>query len=106
MATVSQRPARVKPARTVRLAVPPSADNPFSIITITQGRKADDYIAQPIPSDWGTAFEVTKIFDPQQKVYQTLLDGARSSCTCLGHLHYGYCRHGEALTALRQHGKL
>src|SRR5437868_2184249 len=106
MATVTQRKPRVKPVRTVRVSVPPSADNPFSIITIAEGHKSDDYIVRPIASDWGTAFQVEKIFDPEQKVYRVLLDGIRSSCECLGFTHHGHCRHVESLTVLRQAGKL
>jgi hypothetical protein len=100
------RKPRAKPARTVRLTFGPPADNPFSIITIPEGRKVDDYIVRPMPSDWGTAFQVKKIFDADQKVYRVLVDGVRCNCECLGHMHHGHCRHVEALQTLRQHGML
>ena len=43
MSSLTQRTPKVKPVRTVRVAVGPSEDNPYSIIVIRQGNTWDDY---------------------------------------------------------------
>ena len=100
------RKPRAKPVRTVRLTIPATAENPFSIITIVEGAKSDDYIVRPLASDWGTAFQVEKVADPEEKVYHVNLDRQGGICNCKGHLKWGHCRHVESLTALRAHGRL
>jgi hypothetical protein len=63
-----------------------------------------------VPSDFGLAFRLEK-YEHQRRgeddaAYNVLLDGERSTCECKGFLRWGHCRHVEALTALRQAGKL
>jgi hypothetical protein len=109
MATVSaeRRPVKAKRQRTIRVTVPPSDVNPACVVTIRDERGKDtDYHVCPIPSDFGTAYEVTKMFEADDAVYHVNLDGQRSSCDCLGFTHHGHCKHVSGLTALRRAGKL
>jgi len=106
MSTATRSRQARQQLRTVRLSVPPSADNPFSIVTITQGHDVDDYIVRPVASDWGDGFQVERIFDPEQKVYHVHLDRQGQTCDCKGFLRWGHCKHASALATLRQHGKL
>ena len=106
MATVSRSGTPVKPVRRIRVAVPPSEVNPFSIVVITTGAKEDNYCVRPIPSDFGTAFEVEKIFHPQPAVYHVNLSPGGDTCECKGFLKWGHCKHVEGLKALRAAGKL
>jgi hypothetical protein len=110
MATVILSPAPRKSCkpfhRSVRLRAPPSDDNPFAIIGITVGTKADDYYVRPIASDFGRAFRVEKVLDPERAAYHVCLNGRESACDCLGHARYGFCKHVSALKALVQAGML
>jgi hypothetical protein len=106
MSTATRTRAPRQP-RTVRLAVPPSPDNPFAIIVITARGKSNDYCVKPLPSDFGRAFQVEKIFDPEEVTYHVNLNGERSTCECKGHLRWGtVCKHIGALQTLVAKGKL
>lgn len=96
----------VKPVRTIRLSVPATVDNPVSIVTIAVGKEQDDYLVRPIPSDFGTAFAVEKIADPEGKSYAVNLTGNSGSCECKGFLRWGHCKHSDGLMALRRAGQL
>src|SRR5262249_30589888 len=98
--------ARVKPARTVRVSLPPSPDNGQFIITVSEGDDFDDYIVTPIASDYGTAFTVQKLFCPHGNSYHVNLCGKASSCECTGHLRWGPRRHVEALPVRQRAGKI
>jgi hypothetical protein len=107
MSSLTQRTPKVKPVRTVRVAVGPSEDNPYSIIVIRQGNTWDDYAVKRLPSDFGAAYSVEKTFNGDGTVYHVhLSDDGAMSCECKGHLRWGHCKHAEALLALRQAGKL
>jgi hypothetical protein len=106
MATVTRSRKPVKSERKIRVAVPPSEVNPFSIVVITVGREEANYCVRPLPSDFGQAFEVEKIFVPDGNTYHIRLDGEGGSCECKGFLRWGHCRHVEGLQALRDAGKL
>jgi len=101
-----QRKPRAKPARAVGIAVRPSDVNPFFVPRIAEGKKLDYYTAKPIPSDWGTAFEMTKLSSGQEEPYHVGLAGADSTCDCKGLLRWQKCRHVEGLTALAKAGRL
>ncbi len=105
-APARQRKPRAKPARSVGVAVTPSAVNPYHVIRVTEGKQLDHYAVTPIPSDWGTAFEVVKLGAEQEEPYHVNLAGADSTCDCKGHLRWGHCRHAEALAALKAAGRL
>src|SRR5437016_4737732 len=104
MSTVTQPRPRVKPGRTVRLALAPSEVNPFAVVLIAD-RAEDTYHVRPLPSDFGTAFEVEKIA-PDGRTYHVNLEGQTGTCECLGHLRRGTCRHVQGLQALQAAGKL
>ena len=106
MGNATQTRRSVKPERKIRVAVPPSAVNPFSIVVITVGREEANYCVRPLPSDFGEAFEVEKIFVPDGNTYHVNLDGEGGSCECKGYLRWGHCRHVEGLKALRAAGQL
>ena len=100
-------PVKAKRQRTIRVTVPPSDVNPACVVTVRDERGKDtDYHVCPIPSDFGAAFEVTKMFEADDAVYRVNLDGDRSSCDCLGFSHHGRCKHVSGLSVLRQAGKL
>lgn len=51
--------------------------------------------------------EVYNVFrDGPLDVYDVLLDGARSSCECLGFIKHAHCKHVEGLEALHANGKI
>jgi hypothetical protein len=100
------RKPRPKPARHVGISVRPSEVNPFFVLRIAEGKQLDYYTAKPIPSDWGTAFEMTKLGSGQEVPYHVCLAGADSVCDCKGHLRHGHCRHVEGLNALKNAGRL
>jgi hypothetical protein len=109
MATLANATPAVKAKRqrTIRVTVPPSDVNPACVVTIRGERGKDtDYHVCPIPSDFGTAYEVTKMFEADDAVYHVTLDGNRSSCDCPGFCHHGHCKHVSGLSALRQAGRL
>jgi hypothetical protein len=106
MVTLTQPSRRVKPTRTIRLALPPSDVSAVAVMVITVGKAQDTYHVTPIRSDFGAAFEVAKVSDPGQPVYQVCLEGNGGTCNCKGHSHRGTCRHVEGLAALRRAGKL
>lgn len=97
---------RVKPTRTVRLALAPSDETGFAVIVITVSKESDTYHVTPLPSDYGAAFEVAKVSDPEGKAYQVCLEGNGGTCDCKGHGRWGRCRHVEALQTLRANGQL
>jgi hypothetical protein len=103
-ATNSRQP--VKPERTVWLALPPSDVSAVAVVVITVGKAQDTYHVTPLASDFGAGFEVAKVSDPGQPVYQVCLEGNGGTCTCKGHCHRGTCRHVEGLAALKRAGKL
>ena len=107
MSTVANSQPGVKPVRTVRVAVGPSDDNPYFVITIRVGHAFADYCVKPLPADFGAAYAVEKMFNPDGAVYHVhLSDDGAMTCECKGHLRWGHCKHGEALLALRKAGKL
>jgi hypothetical protein len=87
------------------VTVHPSEVNPSYVARISEGKKEDFYRVTPIPSDWGTAYEVQKLAADQEP-YHVCLAGAESTCTCPGHTYHGHCRHVEGLTALTDAGLL
>ena len=107
MATVTEPRTSRKSIRTVRLTLPASADNPFVILTIRVGSAWDDYCVRPLPADFGAAYEVEKVFNPDGATYHVhISDEGSCSCECKGHIRWGHCKHGGAILALRQAGKL
>jgi hypothetical protein len=106
MSTVSSSPrpvktSRPKPPRTVKvLANPPVGKGTLKIV---EGKRVDVYYFRCLPSDFGRAFEMSKVGGD---AYCVNLDGQTSTCECRGFLRWGHCRHGEVLVALIAAGKL
>jgi hypothetical protein len=84
---------------------PPADVNPFFVVRITELKKTDFYSVRPIPSDWGTAYQMAKLPE-ESEPYGVCLAGADSTCDCKSHLRHGHCRHVEGLTALTNAGRL
>jgi hypothetical protein len=78
------------------------------ILWLTVADQTQAYSVTPLASDFGAAFHLHKADrgDGQTELYDVLLHGRQSSCTCKGNTYRGKCKHVEALTALVQSGKL
>jgi hypothetical protein len=106
MKTVANRKPARKPSRSCRLY-----DGSPALLTLTVGPTQTDYWVDPILSDFGRGFVLTKCpdFGKDGASYAVNLDGARSTCECPGFLrwgHHGPCKHLSALLALQAAGKL
>src|SRR4051812_7603138 len=89
---------RRKPSRRIGWLSRPAAGK-IGTVEITVGKETVHYWARPIPSDFGTAFELTKWTDGVS--YDVLLatDG-RHQCCCKGFCRWQHCKHVEGLAAL------
>ncbi len=105
-APVRQRKPRPKPQRGIRLEVRPEGDG-LGIVRITVGKRHDDYLLTPIPSDFGRGFTVEKVgLTVNDPPYHVNVDGDKRSCECKGFLHHGHCEHADGLAALIAAGRL
>jgi hypothetical protein len=108
MENMAKRRARVKPTRTVQLLLPTFEGN-AGVIRLRVGDETADYLVQPIGSDFGDGFRLTKL-DPwgDSAPYDVHLsnDGHACSCECKGFLRWSRCKHVHGLAALRLAGKL
>jgi hypothetical protein len=111
---VKQRKPRAKPQRFARLDDRPSVDEP-ALLTLHVGGKEFDYWLRLVPSDFGEAFQLTKIVPtgdgPAElgEVYHVLCEDAwpeAPRCDCMGALRWGHCKHADAIKTLREKGKL
>jgi hypothetical protein len=101
---------RKQPARSIRLALAPRNGRP-GVVDITVGHETIGYFVQPMPSDFGQAFELHKFSpavagDADAELYRVNLDGQRSTCECKGFLRHGHCKHVDGLKALVDAGQL
>jgi hypothetical protein len=104
--TPRQRKPRVKPARSIRLIVAPTPTMP-GIVQITVGKSTTDYFVEPIASDFGTAFRLTKILGEHDGYHVNLASDPKDHrCDCKGHLKHGHCKHVDSLAALRNAGRI
>ena len=94
---------RVKPARSIRLALSPCGDNP-GVVTITVGKQAADYFLTELPADFGRGFRVEKVGG--EEAYHVSLDGDARTCECKGFTRWGQCKHADGLAALQAAGRL
>ena len=97
MATVSSRRPRVKPARSIRLCVRPTADT-AGVVRISVGRAAQDYILTVVPADFGRGFLLEKV--GHEESYHVNIDGAKRTCECHGYNRWQKCKHSDGLAAL------
>ncbi len=109
MTTASKTRSRVKPARTIRILVPPS-DGGAAVVRIAVGRQEADYVVEPIPSEiGGRGFRLNKVGpDADGEVYHVLLTGdpRQDSCGCKGFARHSHCKHRDGLAALAAAGRL
>ena len=106
MATLTKARKSVKPARRIRLCLPPFEGNP-GVVQISVGKKSADYYCWPRPSDFGAAFELEKFGTQGGERYHVLLsEDGQHSCECKGFLRWGRCKHTDGLAALTRAGKL
>jgi hypothetical protein len=70
---------------------------------ISDGKHQSDYWLSPIPSAWGVACQLAKMWDGRERDFSSEvhevcldLDNAVHECDCLGFNRYGYCRHVDA----------
>ena len=103
------RKPRPKPARLVRLFIPPDG-LASGVVRIVVGAASTYYALREIRSDvGGRAFELTKLGpEADGEVYHVLLTGnARTdTCTCKGFCRWSKCKHRDSLAALVAAGRL
>jgi hypothetical protein len=97
-------PAR-KASRQERHATLGNPVNNVYPLLLTVGKQHFGYYLEALPSDiGGRAFRLTKvehqIEEGQPDHYDVHLDGASSSCECLGHLRHHHCKHQDVLRVL------
>jgi hypothetical protein len=103
--TTATRTRKQQP-RTLRLTTVGKLD----VLWLTAGKLTTAYKLTRLPSDFGAAYRLDKAIqgDGQAQSYDVcLLDGGRSTCECLGHLHHKTeCKHIASLWLLTKQGKL
>jgi len=101
------RPANQAPRRSIGVV---AREGEFSLLELFDGKKPapDYYFAKPIPSDWGTAFQLEKQDAVGlAEVYNVCLAGHDSTCDCKGFCYYQQpCKHILGLQALGATGQL
>jgi hypothetical protein len=102
--TRKDRKPRTKPARFIRLIIPPTLTM-AGIVKIIVGKSATDYNLERLPSDFGTAFRLTKILGDHES-YAVNIDGDKRTCECKGYLKHGHCKHGDGLAKLQEKGRI
>src|SRR6516225_4015227 len=100
------RKPRPKPARSIRLAVPPNAEGRNGILVITVGKQTDQYFVSRVPSDFGRGFCLEKIGDAENTAYHVNLSAERNTCECKGWCRWQHCKHADGLAALVAAGRL
>jgi hypothetical protein len=78
------------------------------ILWLTVDKNTTAYRLTPLSSDFGRAVRLQKADkgDGESEEYNVLLDGARSTCECLGYLKHGHCKHSAGLQAIITSGQL
>jgi hypothetical protein len=103
MSNATKSRGRVKPERRCRLS--DGLGGPRRILSLFIGAEAFVYWVEPVPTDWGRGFRLEKF--EEGDVYDVHFDQATGdSCTCLGSLRHGHCKHRDALAALIKGGRL
>jgi hypothetical protein len=106
MTTATRKTTRKPETRSLRLTTVGNAD----VLWISVGKLTTAYKLTQLPSDFGAAYRLDKAIggDGQAQSYDVcLLQGGRSTCECLGHLHHKTeCKHIAALGLLTKQGKL
>jgi hypothetical protein len=99
MSTASKTRRRVKPVRSIRLAVKPFEGSP-GVLTIMVGKKAADYFLSTLPTDFGTGFRLEKIGGAE--TYHINLSPEGCTCECKGFARWNHCKHADGLATLKR----
>jgi len=78
------------------------------VLALTQGKDTTFYRLEELTTSYGRGFRLHKADkgNGPEDHYDVMLDGARTSCECLGNLRHNHCEHVEGLQALAASGKL
>jgi hypothetical protein len=99
-APVRQRKPRPKPARFVRLVIPPDGIG-VGVVRLTVAGKSGEYLLFGVAADYGRGFRVEKIgLESRGEVYHVNIDGEKRACECKGFLKWGHCKHADGIAAL------
>jgi hypothetical protein len=105
MTTATKTRRRVKPVRTIKLALKPFEGNP-GVVSITVGKDAADYFLSTVAADFGTGFRLEKIGGGETYHVNLAADPKNHSCECKGFGRWGHCKHVDGLAALQRAGRL
>lgn len=90
--------------RKVTVVARPTGNSP-GLVRVAEGKVIDEYEYAEVPSDFERAFVVRKVKGKvNEKVYHVNMGEAAATCDCLGHVHWGYCRHVAFLQAMIREG--
>jgi hypothetical protein len=103
--TTATKARRVKPVRTIRLALKPFEGNP-GVVSITVGKDAADYFVSTVAADFGTGFRLEKIGGGETYHVNLATDPQQHSCECKGFGRWAHCKHFDGLAALQRAGRL
>jgi hypothetical protein len=106
-APARQRTPRAKPARSIRLVVPPAGGT--GVVRVHVGQQSFDYSVREFRSDLrGRAFELVKLgLEADGECYHVRLTGnGQDCCDCRGFVRHSHCKHRDGLAALCQAGRL
>jgi hypothetical protein len=104
MMTRTRKTTRKPEARTVRLMQVGASQ----VLAITKGKDTTFYRLEELTTSYGRGFRLHKADrgDGPEDHYDVMLDGARTSCECLGNLKHNHCKHVEGLQPVVKSGKL
>jgi hypothetical protein len=100
-------PAAQAKERYIRVCVKPTCDAPGVIRISIPGQEAIDYLTKVLDCQFGQrAFTLKKVGTNagRGEEYDVLLDGAYSTCTCLGFARWSRCKHVAGLQVLSDRG--
>lgn len=103
--TRQQRKPRLKPARSIRLCVKPTAET-AGVVRIKVGKQEADYLLTELAADFGRGFKVEKIGFDADAAYAVNIDGEKRTCECSGFNRWNHCKHADGLAALIAAGRL
>ena len=99
-----RKPAR-KPERTASVSV--MTNSKLALWLSEDGEIVNCYTLVALKTDFGIAFRLGKAArEICDVVYDVLVYGNESSCTCPGHTYTNHCKHLSAIEALLAAGKL
>src|SRR5262245_46853948 len=109
MTTLVSTPRSVKPSRKPQNRIARLMTvGASTVLAITQGKDTTFYRLEELTTNYGRGFRLHKADkgDGPEDHYDVMLDGARTSCECMGNLRWNHCKHVEGLEAVVKSGKL